>query len=117
MMRLKLVKTVKCETTHLTESDEGLLHGTVVLKKLVEPWAGSGDRVVVGDSYFTSVGAVEEMEKMGLGYIGVMKTATKRFPIKHLQEVELTGRGDYKTLYTLDAESKKKIMAALVWSD
>ena len=75
MMRLKLVKSIECETTHLDKDDDGLLHGTVVLKKLVRPWANTGDRLVIADSYFLSVGAAEEMEKMGFGFIGVIKTA------------------------------------------
>ena len=117
MMQLKLVKSIKCETTHLDEDDDGLLHGTVVLKKLVRPWANAGDRLVVADSYFSSVGAAEEMEKMGFGFIGVIKTAVRRYPMKYLTERELSGRGDYNTLFMMDEETQKPKMAAMVWSD
>ena len=38
MLRLKLVKTVEeCETEHVNADDDGLLHGTQVLKTLVAP--------------------------------------------------------------------------------
>ena len=69
MMQLKLVETAESEALHAVEGEDGLLHGTVILKQLLEPWAGQGDRVVCADSYFASVGAAEELEKMGLSFI------------------------------------------------
>jgi hypothetical protein len=64
MMQLKLVETAELEVYHVMEGEDGLLHGTVVLKRLLQPWAGQGDRVVwCADSYFPLVGAAEELEK------------------------------------------------------
>jgi hypothetical protein len=88
MMKLKLVETAESEALHAVEGEDGLLHGTVILKRLLEPWAGQGDRVVCANSYFASVGAAEELEKMGLGFIGVVKTTTRRFPQAHLSAIE-----------------------------
>ena len=63
-----------------------LLHGTQVLKGLVIPWANS-DRVVCADSYFASVGAVEELKRIGLRFIGVINTATRRYPQNALSRI------------------------------
>jgi hypothetical protein len=116
MMQLKLVETAESEVYHVMEGEDGLLHGTVVLKRLLQPWAGKGDRVVCADSYFASVGAAEELEKMGLGFIGVVKTATKRFPTAYLSAIELHNRGDFRGVYTKDANGDAKAMA-FVWMD
>jgi hypothetical protein len=116
MMQLKLVETAESEALHAVEGEDGLLHGTVILKRLLEPWAGQGDRVVCADSYFASVGAAEELEKMGLGFIGVVKTATRRFPQAHLSAIELHNRGDFRGVYTKDANGNTKAMA-FVWMD
>ncbi len=116
MMQLKLVETAESEALHAVEGEDGLLHGTVILKRLLEPWAGQGDRVVCADSYFASVGAAEELEKMGLGFIGVVKTATRRFPQAHLSAIELHNRGDFRGVYTKDANGDTNAMA-FVWMD
>ena len=64
-----------------TETD--LLHGTSLFLFFIGPWTYS-TRTVVGDSYFASVGAVEELEKLNMGFIGVVKTSTIRFTISYL---------------------------------
>jgi hypothetical protein len=76
MLRLKLVKTAEEEGANTLEEDDGLLHGTVVLKNLVLPWANT-NRIVCGDSYFASVGACEEMHMIALRFIRVVKMATR----------------------------------------
>jgi hypothetical protein len=73
MMRLKLVKTMEEQHAHAAPGDEGLLHGTAVLKSLVLPWAQT-DRIVCADSYFASVGTLQELKRIGLRFIGVVKT-------------------------------------------
>ena len=52
------------------------LHGCNVLVELVRPWANT-DRVVCADSYFASVQAALRLKKMGLRFIGTVKTATR----------------------------------------
>ena len=50
MLRLRLVKTAeKRETEHANAGDDGLLHGTQVLKALVAPWTNS-NQILCADS-------------------------------------------------------------------
>jgi hypothetical protein len=93
MLRLKLVKTAEEEGANDLKEDDGLLHGTVVLKNLVLSWANT-NQIVCGDLYFASVGACEEMHRIGLRFIGVVKTATRQFPLAYLSSLELVQRGD-----------------------
>ncbi|KAG7369876.1 transposase IS4 [Nitzschia inconspicua] len=51
MLRLKLVKTAAEESTTTHVHNDGLQHGTAVLKFLVAPWRFSR-RIVCADSYF-----------------------------------------------------------------
>jgi hypothetical protein len=98
MMRLKLVKSKEEELTHLKEiDDEGLNHGTVIIKSLVAPWQGL-NRIVCADWYFASVATALELKRLGLRFIGVVKTVTSRFPLKHLSGLELRDRGDCEGL-------------------
>ena len=59
MMKLKLVKDKSVDEDAVAANGnlpaEYQNHGTMVLKELVEPWAGRGDRVVAVDSYFAQV--------------------------------------------------------------
>ena len=101
MLRLRLVTT--SEESHIRDAvgyeveETRLLHGTQVLKVLVLPWANS-DRVVCAESYFASVGAAEELKRIGLRFIGVVKTATRRYPHNALSRIELQQHGDFKGL-------------------
>jgi Transposase IS4 len=56
MLILQLVTTQEHEAERSTNEEKGMLHGTVVLKRLLGPWEGS-DRIVAADSYFSSVQA------------------------------------------------------------
>ena len=93
MLRLKLVEAAEEEDAHTQDDDEGFPHGFKVLRFLSSPWAHT-DRLICSDSYFASVTAVEELEKLGLRFIGVVKTATKKFPMAYLDSIDLEGRGD-----------------------
>ncbi|XP_069354527.1 piggyBac transposable element-derived protein 3-like [Maniola hyperantus] len=53
--------------------------GTATTLRLTEPWHGSG-RVVVGDSWFASVKTAVELSKVGLYFIGLVKTAHSFYP-------------------------------------
>jgi hypothetical protein len=88
MMRLKLVKTMEEQNANVQPGDNGLLHGTAVLKFLVLPWART-DRIVCADSYFASVATLKELKRIGLRFIGVVKTATKQFPQPYLSNLEM----------------------------
>ena len=54
-----------------------MLHGTWLMINLLVQWHHDGEYVVRGGSHFDSVSAVIEVKKLGLQFIGVIKTATK----------------------------------------
>ena len=64
-------------------AETGLIHGNCILLFLIGIWNYS-TRTVVGDSYFALVGAAKELEKLKMGFIGVVKTSTRRFPMTYL---------------------------------
>jgi Transposase IS4 len=116
MLRLKIVKTAREERANAdNDNSDGLLHGTIVLKELIDPWFFS-ERLVCADSYFASVGAAEELRKFGMRFIGVVKTATRRYPMAYLSGIELQQRGDRKGLIAKDNEGKPNLLA-FVWMD
>lgn len=47
--------------------------------RLVQPWFGS-KRTVIGDSAFASFSTCVALLSMGLFFIGIVKTATSKFP-------------------------------------
>jgi len=54
--------------------------GTALLLRLTEPWKGSS-RVVLADSAFASVKSAHSlMQKRGLHFIGMVKTAHRSYP-------------------------------------
>ena len=115
MLRLKLVKHAESEEQHTLVGSDNLLHGTSILKYLVMPWAQTG-RGVCADLYFASVTTAEVLMELGLRFIGVVKTATRKFPMKHLTSLELTeGRGQSKAL-VMKKQGVPWIMA-IVWVD
>ena len=87
MIRLKIVKTAEEENASAVTDDDSKNHGTNGLKFLVEPWVRT-DCCVYADSYFASVNAVIVMRTMGLCFIGVVKTAAKKFPMSYLSNLE-----------------------------
>ena len=92
------------------------LHGCNVLYELVKPWAHTG-AVVVADSYFASVQAALRLASIGLRFIGVIKTATREYPMHYLGHYVLEGgRGDQKALLSHDTASGTDLMV-FVWVD
>ena len=82
---------------------------------LVEPWVRM-DCCVCADSYFTSVNAVTVMRTMGLCFIGVVKTATKKFPMSYLSNLELVQHWDYKGLVAKGSDGQLT-MLSFIWMD
>ena len=115
MIRLKIVKTAEEENASAVTDGDGNNHGTNVLKFLVEPWVRT-DHCVCADSYFTSVNAVTVMRMIGLRFIGVVKMATKKFPMSYLSNLELVQRGDYKGLVARGTDGQPT-MLSFVWMD
>ena len=86
------------------------------MKYLTLPWANS-QRGVCADSYFASVSSAEEMMRLGLRFIGVVKTATKKFPMAYLSSLELTqGRGQCEGV-VLKGDTGTPTMMAYTWMD
>ena len=115
MLRLHLVTTAAEEHAPRSAAESQMLHGTAVLQRLVGPWAGS-DRVVCADSYFASVEAALSLKASGQRFIGVVKTAHRRFPLSSLDARELGARGDWVTMVHDDATGSPDLMAVL-WVD
>jgi hypothetical protein len=91
MMQLCVVKS--CDTD--SEDIEDLNHGTKILLDLVKPWWNKMQHVICADSYFSSVQKVLDCHSKGLQFIGVMKTATKSYPMNYLSHVPITDHGNH----------------------
>ena len=87
--------------------------GTSAVLELTRPWH-STNRIVVADSAFASVNTAVQLNKRRLGFIGVVKTATKRFPMEPLQDTVLPSRGQYTGMAT---SVDNATLMAYVWSD
>ena len=117
MLRMKLVKSPEDEATPAVAGAGGitLTHGGKVLWELVQPWRNT-HRVVCGDSFFASVSAARHLYRNGLRFIGVVKQATKEFPMQHLSNLHMPGgRGDRRALVSDIGEDGK--LMSLVWVD
>ena len=86
MLRLLIFKSAEDSDIHTLENDEGIAHGTSILKCLCLPWDNTRCRVCA-DSYFDSVSSAEELTKIGLRFIGVVKTSTKTNFLWHTYQV------------------------------
>ena len=116
MMQIKIVDTAEEEDQHTREGQDGMLHGTRVMINLLVPCHNDRERVVCGDSYFASVSAVIEIKKLGLRSIGVIKTATKQFPMAYLSSREVIGHGNSHALYTKNQDDEVELLA-IIWID
>ena len=112
-MRFRIVKSVKNEEDQKYDRDN-LPRITKLMKELVMPWADT-DRVVCADSYFTSVPDDEELWKHGLRFIGVIKIATRKFPMTYLSNIELYNRGYMSGLLTRPVDRTKPVLGDFVW--
>ena len=79
MIHLKLVNTSSEEDLHSPEENDGLLHGTNVMLNILNLWLNKQRRVVSSDRYFALVQARDDLNKLGLSFIGLVKTSTRGF--------------------------------------
>ena len=115
MLRLLLMKSEEDSHLKTQENNEGLQHGTAILKYPVVPWANS-ERGVCADSYFASVYSAEEMMWIGIRFIGVVKTDANKFPMEYLSSIEIDeGRGQ-RVGVVLKTNGVPTMMAC-VWMD
>ncbi len=103
------------EQEQIQQQHQQLLHGIKVMKELLEPWNFT-HRLVCADSYYASVAAAEELIRYQFRFIGVVKTATKRFPMKHLSDRIMPHRGDRYALVRKTADGIPDMMS-FVWVD
>ena len=73
------------------------LAGTAQLLRLTKPWHGSG-RAISADPAFASVTTAIACRKNGMHFTGLVKTATRMYPKKYMDEVEFPELGDDVTL-------------------
>jgi len=98
------------------DDNSSLNAGTKDLLELIYPWAKS-NRVVVADSHFASVQTARELYKVGMRFIGCVKTATKGFPMKLLGDVQLPGRGSHFGMFHKSTEEELPDLLAFTWCD
>lgn len=115
MLRLSVVTTSEYQWATSDAPDDTLPHGTTVLKRLVAPWAGT-QRIVCADLYFASVTTATHVRSMGLRFIGVVKTATRGYPMQALSTMEVCERGDHATYFHATPDGTIELMA-VVWVD
>jgi len=114
MLQLRVVKDPADEPELAPTPNESpdLPHGGRVLRELVSPWYNTG-RIICADSYFASVATAKEMTRVGLKFIGVVKTATKHFPMQQLSELPMVNRGDCNGLvHKSNREGRPSLLAA-----
>ena len=123
MMRLKLVKTadenrnVAADNPQQVQLEgQAVPHTAAILWKLILPWTPT-NRIVCADSYFASVPAAKLLSRHGLQFIGVVKTATRNYPMTYLQSVKLNQRGNRKGLLSFTVLPGDPTMLAFVWMD
>lgn len=68
------------------------------------------------DSYFASVAYAEMLLLLGLKFIGVIKTATKKYPMQYLSRLELCERGQCVSMVRKSLTGDRSMMAAM-WVD
>ena len=68
--------------------------------------------MVCADSYFASVSTEKELMRLGMRFIGVVKTAPKKFLMAYLQALEFDKRCEWKGLRNATTS-----MYAFVWVD
>ena len=70
--------------------------------------------MAVGDSAFSSVAIAMAVKNVGLGFIGVVKTAAKEFPKEFLNNIQLGGKGDF---YGMTTTKEGVELMAFTWCD
>lgn len=114
MYKPKLLKMKDEEDIRVKECDDGLVHGTSVLRESIRPLFNSR-RIVVSESYFASVYSCEALRRVGLRFIVVIKMTTKDSPTAELDAAEISVRGERRGWMCKGAD--RDDMMAYVWMD
>jgi hypothetical protein len=112
MLKLEIVADKK----EMSERDysAALGAGTALLLRLTKEYSGTG-RVVIADSAFASVkSAVELKKKHGLDFIGLVKTASRKFPKQYFTDLDMKVRGDHVVLVAMEDDVN---LMAVSWNE
>ena len=97
-------------------------HHTALTLRLVYPWKNTF-RIVVADSAFASVETLIALRRIGLYFIGMVKTASVMYPLKYLNNwandpINEPERGSHCVLSANYATAEgQHIMLAIGWKD
>jgi hypothetical protein len=84
MLQLEIMEGATRQAAKMFHDTYG--SGTSITLRLCIPWRGSG-RTIIGDSAFASVKTLEALHKeLGLYFMGMVKTASRRYPKLYLQK-------------------------------
>lgn len=113
MLAIELTKSAIETRDRDYEAD--MQHGTATILRLLDPWLNT-NRHVCADSFFASVSTAVKLWDVGLRFTGVIKTATRLFPMSHLSSLEMQIKGDQNSLTSGDPSQKPSLMA-VCWVD
>lgn len=111
MMELRIVKGDENDVLDVDAEDQELTHGCKVMLSLLRHWKSRKERIVCADSYFASVQSARRLFEFGFRFIGVVKTATTKFPMKFLGSVELPERGTSVALTAMHEDDMFRLLA------
>jgi hypothetical protein len=92
-------------------------HAAKVVLKLLQPWLKDEgtQRLLCADLYFASVPNAQELKARGIDFIGVIKTATRNFPMQFLGSRITDGsRGAMNYLCSVDEDEKVELIAMML---
>ena len=112
---LALEITKSAEQTAQRSYEDTMQHGTATVLRLVEPWFHT-NRLVCADSFFASVATAQKLWEVGLRFTGVVKTATRHFPLSYLSHLEMAAKGEHNCLVSKGKDDDHSLMA-LCWLD
>ena len=110
-----MLKLVKGGSDH-ENVENGVTHGAAVSMELVLPRVNT-HRIVCADSYFALVTEAELLYLNGLKLIGVVKIATRKYPMAYLSSQELDKRGDRYGLVKRNKIPHGCDLLAYLWMD
>lgn len=115
MLRMQLVKS---EDERDDTVNPFLNHGTNIALSLSAPWSRTG-RHVCADSFFASFECATALYDAGLRFTGVVKTASRCFTLRYLSLLQMSGRGDSKTVTTTVKSANGEIYSVMgtAWVD
>ena len=113
MLRLEVVKSP--DEDSVRQHSGNMNHGTAITRRLIDPWINT-DRIVCADSYFASAETAQVLADVGTRFIGVVKTATRGYPMAYLSSKPMAQRGDHYSMLC-KSENGGKDMMALLWVD